>query len=357
VYTGTSGSDNYTLQLDGSTANINVLLGGVLTYSAPKALASTLTFNLSAGAGSLTVNTINGNPITSSGITVTGGASADSLTISSPTGNYAVAVSGTQVTVNNAAINYGSLSSIAFTAGSGNDSLTQSAQPGNSANLSYTYGIGADSLNVTGGTFAVPSQSAVAGNLSLSVGGGSTSASVTLAGDAMGAFGVNSYSLANLTVNSNGLVTLNQAASLHDSDRTVLTTNALSISGGSLNLTANSMDVHYAGSGADPIGTIQGYLAGGEITSTLNSKQKAVGYADGADGVVKNLASGDLLLRFTLRGDTNLDGTINFTDLVTLSRNYGKTNMSWDQGEFTYGGTVNFTDLVRLSSNYGQSLN
>ena len=38
AYTGTAGSDNYTLQLDASAHNINVLVGGVLTYSAPKTL-------------------------------------------------------------------------------------------------------------------------------------------------------------------------------------------------------------------------------------------------------------------------------------------------------------------------------
>ena len=73
--------------------------------------------------------------------------------------------------------------------------------------------------------------------------------------------GIDAYSLASLTVSTNGSVTLAAAASGLTADRTVLTTNALSITGtGSINVTANSLDVHYAG-GSDPFTTIQGYVA------------------------------------------------------------------------------------------------
>lgn len=53
-------------------------------------------------------------------------------------------------------------------------------------------------------------------------------------------------------------------------------------------------------------------------------------------------------------GDANLDGTVNFTDLLTLAKNYNKSSMSWFDGDFTYDGTVNFSDLLGLAKNYNK---
>ena len=64
----------------------------------------------------------------------------------------------------------------------------------------------------------------------------------------------------------------------------------------------------------------------------------------------------DLKLIATLPGDTNVDGIINFTDLLTLARHYGAAGSaaSWDTGDSNYDNAVNFTDLLTLARNYNQ---
>ena len=57
-----------------------------------------------------------------------------------------------------------------------------------------------------------------------------------------------------------------------------------------------------------------------------------------------------------IRGDANRDGSVGFEDLVTLARNYGQQNATWDQGDFNNDGTVGFDDLVALARDYGKNL-
>lgn len=63
----------------------------------------------------------------------------------------------------------------------------------------------------------------------------------------------------------------------------------------------------------------------------------------------------DVRLYPILPGDTNGDGIVNFTDLVTLAGNYRKSG-DWTQGDFSGKGVVGFDDLVMLARNYGQSV-
>ena len=60
------------------------------------------------------------------------------------------------------------------------------------------------------------------------------------------------------------------------------------------------------------------------------------------------------LVGLALPGDANFDGKVDFTDLVTLARNYGLKNANWLQGNFDGDGTVDFGDLVALARNYGR---
>ena len=62
-----------------------------------------------------------------------------------------------------------------------------------------------------------------------------------------------------------------------------------------------------------------------------------------------------MLVKFTLIGDANLDGTVNLTDLLDLLNSYGQTGVDWADGDFNYDGTVNLTDLLALLNNYGQN--
>ncbi|MGD0390300.1 MAG: autotransporter-associated beta strand repeat-containing protein [Tepidisphaeraceae bacterium] len=144
---------------------------------------------------------------------------------------------------------------------------------------------------------------------------------------------------------------------------------SLSITGnGVLDVNNNHVIITYGSS--DPISTIAGYLKtgynggawngpGGIDTSaplTMNGLRYGLGYADGADGVVANLSSGQIEVAYTLLGDVNLDGVVNGEDLAILAANYNQPVTGWDQGDFNYDGFVNGPDLADLVVNYNQGV-
>ena len=73
-----------------------------------------------------------------------------------------------------------------------------------------------------------------------------------------------------------------------------------------------------------------------------------------SSGLAFTSASGHSYL--PLAGDTNVDGMVDFSDLLTLAQNYGVTGATWAQGDFNADGTVNFADLLALAQNYGQNV-
>ena len=54
-------------------------------------------------------------------------------------------------------------------------------------------------------------------------------------------------------------------------------------------------------------------------------------------------------------GDANLDGKIDFSDLLILAQNFGRTDATFSEGDFDGDGTVDFADLLILAQNYGKS--
>lgn len=58
----------------------------------------------------------------------------------------------------------------------------------------------------------------------------------------------------------------------------------------------------------------------------------------------------------TLRGDTNLDGRVEFADFLVLSRNFSGTG-GWGDGDFDGDGRVLFSDFLVLSRNFGRLVN
>ncbi|MFT3785396.1 MAG: hypothetical protein QM770_04420 [Tepidisphaeraceae bacterium] len=65
-------------------------------------------------------------------------------------------------------------------------------------------------------------------------------------------------------------------------------------------------------------------------------------------------AGNNVLATATTPGDANVDGAVNFNDLLALASSYGTTaSGTWSQGDFTGDGVVNFSDLLVLASFYG----
>jgi hypothetical protein len=55
----------------------------------------------------------------------------------------------------------------------------------------------------------------------------------------------------------------------------------------------------------------------------------------------------------TTPGDSDVDGDVDFQDLVSLAQSYEATGQTWRNGDFTGDGTVGFADLVALAQFYG----
>ncbi len=145
-------------------------------------------------------------------------------------------------------------------------------------------------------------------------------------------------------------------------------TSLLLTGSGTLDIGNNRVIVDYSSPATDPITSIAAWikngfynLAGPQIISSDIAADDAasglsygIGYADGADGAVAGLPSGEIEIMFTLLGDANLDGIVNSEDFTPFSANVGK-NGSWDQGDFNYDGTVNSEDFTPFSANLGKS--
>jgi hypothetical protein len=78
----------------------------------------------------------------------------------------------------------------------------------------------------------------------------------------------------------------------------------------------------------------------------------------GGGGVIDgiNLAANDILIRHTLYGDCNLDGTVNLADFNRLASNFGQSGTSWSSGNFNYDNTTNLLDFNQLAANFGMSV-
>lgn len=111
------------------------------------------------------------------------------------------------------------------------------------------------------------------------------------------------------------------------------------------------------------IATIE--TTGPSAPAGLTSMLSILGSYDGDSGVVaQSISEDDSLLydgyvgaasRTVLTGDIDLNGMVNFTDVATLSPNFGTSGKHWGQGDLDGNGMVNFTDVATLSPFFGQS--
>lgn len=164
---------------------------------------------------------------------------------------------------------------------------------------------------------------------------------------------------------------------------TPLTIESTGGNNGTIDVTTRGLIVDYpAGSEAATLASVKaqiisGYNAtapgagngdwkGPGITSTSAGGSKAVGYAQatevalGAGHTFMGAAVDDtaVLVRYTFKGDANLDGAVGFADLVAVAQHYGQSDglANWVQGDFNFDGNVGFADLVAVAQSYGGSL-
>ena len=235
-----------------------------------------------------------------------------------------------------------------------------SASPGQ-----YTLlGTGSNNLSLTGtGTVTMNSDATISAPL---VGTGGLTVvglhNLTLAGTNTYT-GPTSINSGQLTLVAGGAI--NATSALNISSGAMLTMNGTGISDG--------ITIHY-GAGASPNNTIRneiitGYNNGawngastllGAINSTVagsSNHKYAIGYVDGADGIVSGPTAGNEKVMLTLSGDATLSGKVNLNDFTIIISHFGTlTGAQWDQGDFNYDGKVNLQDFTLFLNNYGLSL-
>ena len=109
-----------------------------------------------------------------------------------------------------------------------------------------------------------------------------------------------------------------------------------------------------AWNGTHPQGAINSSLA------ASTTERDAVGYGLGSEIAIASIgifsiAPTDLLARYALSGDANLDATVNLQDFNRLAGNFGQANRAWVHGDATYDGTSNLIDFNLLAGNFGRT--
>src|SRR5437879_2655501 len=64
-----------------------------------------------------------------------------------------------------------------------------------------------------------------------------------------------------------------------------------------------------------------------------------------------------ILVKYTLAGDSNFDGSADLTDFTYMATDFNKpADATWLEGDYNYDGRVDLTDLTFLASNFNQQL-
>jgi autotransporter-associated beta strand protein len=165
-------------------------------------------------------------------------------------------------------------------------------------------------------------------------------------------------------------ITVQLAANTHTHTQGAIVINA----GSTLDITNNTVQLNFGAPGNDPVATITSELAAayngglwtgttgtaGVITSTTaqttGGPALAIGINDGNSDAGSAAAPNQIVVKYTLSGDTNLDGLVNFTDLVAVVQNFNKAGTDWAHGNFQFGTSTNFNDLVAVVQNFNKVL-
>ena len=165
-----------------------------------------------------------------------------------------------------------------------------------------------------------------------------------------------------ITKSGNGTLTLTGANSYNghtvvEAGVLELGTDAQSVvlTGGGADIHAGKMVFQYSGAAPGVASLLTASYSGGtapwttgQFLSTTADGNHGLGWVD--DGV------DEVTVMYTLYGDSNLDGSVNGTDLNAVLSYYNQSSEIWNHGDFNYDGSVNGTDLNTVLSNYNQSL-
>ena len=147
------------------------------------------------------------------------------------------------------------------------------------------------------------------------------------------------------TLNTYGGVTTVEAGKLVLQD--IVQAVAPVLNGAGADIKGGMLVLDYSGE-ASPAATVNTLINNGKIHSSVATATYGLGWID-------NTTTHAISIAYTVYGDANLDGSVNFSDLSKLLSNYGHAGV-WADGDFNYDGMVNFADLSKLLSTYNQSI-
>jgi len=316
--------------------------------------STSMNLNIQAGNGADTVNLADGNFADMFGaVTVNGQGGSDSVVVNdlADAGADTYTLNSTTFSKSDWAFShtYSSVENFRLEANGANNVITV-----NSTNVSTSYELrgnnGADTFNIFESNVAV----VVDGGAALDV----VNVNTDNIGSASARF-ANNQDLANLNIGAGGLVTLDVGKRLIDTVDAVIS--------GRLNLTDGGFIDRAAANEA----TYRTLLTNGFQGGTWNGPQPAIfstaaaggptndgiGYGTGAQTGLVNffgsaVAAGDLLIRYTLNGDSNLDGSVNINDFALLAANFNTANTNWSRGNYNYDLNTDISDFAQLAANF-----
>jgi T5SS/PEP-CTERM-associated repeat protein len=240
-----------------------------------------------------------------------------------------------------------------------------------------TLNINAGGTATLSGVFIGGTNTTTGGTGAMNIGGGAATVSGNLKIWNNGSLSWTSGSLSAATVSLVG----GGRASLAAGGDKIFHVNSISIDSSSqLDLSDNAMIVDYTG--ASPIASIQSAIHSGFASQTWtgtgisssqaaavaadssNPHKTAMGFAEASDLFTglsgtflgQSVDNTSVLVRYTLRGDANLDGVVNALDFNALSTNFGSSGKRWSQGDYNYDGAVDTSDFAFMAANFGDSI-
>lgn len=392
---------------------------GNLTVAGGAITAGTLAVDASTGPANfaLTAGTLDTGAIAVSN----GGVASISQPVAVVTSSLAIADAGSHFSVDqNAAVttellaNKGQVyvgagaSLIAYAAGPQEDGSGRFDLAGGTLDLRYAAGLGATGVIQGSGTIATTGGLTSAGTLKLAGPSAVRGALTNQSGGKVQISGVQPTIFFDAVTNQGTFTVDPGAAAIFEAGFTgnAVAAAALNVAGSARFEKAAAVGaLNVSGSPAAPLGTVDVGAAGLVISGSVNGSTTATSAAlanvrklilagaqsgDAGTGIVSSAAETDarlaigyaraadlfggtggtflgqsvdadaILVRTTLAGDANLDGSVDFNDLVRLAQNYN-TNVAdtteswWTHGDANYDGAVDFNDLVRLAQNYNSS--
>jgi hypothetical protein len=340
---------------DSNIININSV-GGVLIQPFPNPpIDDPINVTINAGAGADLITTPNGAIANFNGnVSVNGGTGTDTLTLNdtADAGNDTMTYSGGTFTKSDWIYNLvaSQHDNVIIQAGAGDNTINLTNP---NALPTVRGGAGADSINVEGSFIGV--SNVIDGEAGLD--------NVAVNTDNVGTTPVrfiNSQDLNLLNIGTGGTVVLNSGNLLIDLVGVVIG-GRLDLSDGGLIDRAAALENFWR------TRLTTGYAAGAWTTAAQpavfssaaagGSAIDALGYgfanqvgAVNFFGVPVN--ANDFLIRYTLYGDADLNGTVVLDDFTRLAAQFG-LNGNWSQGNFNYDAVVNLDDFTALAANFG----